>query len=288
MTDTPAQPAKATRFAFDNDFFEVSVTPSHSPAHTPMPNPAGRAPRNVQEAQQQGYEEGYNAAKAEFDATFAAERQAASDEAARQLTATLQALDTAQADWQEQVLKQTLALMRVSLHRLTGHAASHYPDQLLEMHLKSLMDEIRTHEDLTLRIAPSARAYHEKLGLAHASIHGRSFQIITDTALGPTDCLIEWRYGGLEARLAQHMQALDALLASLHVQILPVPELPQQPVAGAPATAAPVAESPAVPPAEPAPAAAIPPAAPMDAATSEARRRAEALLGDDELVDALK
>ncbi len=184
---------------------------------------------------------------------------------AQRLTALADQLTQAQKAWEERSVRQLLVLWHGSFSRLLGQAVQHYPEQILEQHLKSLLPLITTGEDLTLRINPGARHFHDKLGLAHAHISGHEFRIVDDHSLPVTDCVVEWRSGGLEARVHDH----EKLMAELLVQAGANVEAPPPHPAGAPAAAetatGPVAE-----------------------AATAAKTRASELLGDDELVEALK
>jgi hypothetical protein len=129
-------------------------------------------------------------------------------------------------------------------------------------------------------VAPQAIGYHEKLGLPQATILGVPLRVVTDTTLGPVDAIMEWQHGGVEARLTTHTAELEALLHAAGAQSLPPAPLNLTPT--------------------PTPAYAAQPTAPTAAkptddvntaiATAEAERakRADDLLGDDDLVDALK
>jgi flagellar biosynthesis/type III secretory pathway protein FliH len=239
-----------SKFGFDNEFFELDVAGglSGGPARVDIIEQV-RA-----EAYAAGLNEGKNVATAEVaDLT-------------KRLTALTGQLTQAQAAWEERSLRQLLTLWHASFSRLLGQAAQHYPEQLLEQHLKNLLPLIRTGEELTLRIHPNARHFHEKLGLAHAHISGHNFRIVDDHSLPPSDCVVEWHCGGLEARVDEHQKLIAELLSSAGAPV-------QAPEPDAAAT--------------PAPQTAAPQQAPAPA-SSPAKSRAAELLGDDELVDALK
>ncbi|HEX2859823.1 MAG TPA: FliH/SctL family protein [Alphaproteobacteria bacterium] len=237
-----------SKFGFDNQFFELDVAGGFN-------NNQARADA-LEQARAEGFaagvQEGKNAAGAEVT------------ELTHRLTALTDQLTQAQKAWEERSVRQLLVLWHGSFSRLLGQAVQHYPEPILEQHLKSLLPLIGTSEELTLRINPGARHFHEKLGLAHAHISGHNFRIVDDHSLPVTDCVVEWRSGGLEARVHEH----EKLIADLLVQ------------AGANVQAPPPHE----PGTTPAPAA----AAPAPDATAAAKSRASALLGDDELVEALK
>lgn len=248
------QPEKFEKFAFDNDFFELAVLgTAAAPTGTQAPLP--RMPKNIEAAHKQGYDEGFAEGQKQ------AQQAAANDLNLLQqhLAGAVRMLEEATTTVEESFVQRGLSLLRVSLHRLLGNAAQHYPDQILEHHLRTLVASLRTAEDLTLRIHPQARTYHEKLGLAQANIQGTPFHIIPDSSLGPTDCLIEWSRGGLEAKLADHLAKLDDLLKQAGAETLPTPPLP-------------TAEA----------------TDPVTKTVTEADQRAKQLLGDDDLVDALK
>lgn len=264
MPDTPAPYAK---FAFDTEFFEVVGQ------HTVGPTAAAR--KELEEQQrQQAHNDGYAAGVAE------GQKQAQADLAQLQqnLQNTLIALQKAQAEREVQLLAQTLTLVRASLHRIIGHAAEHYGPELLETHLRNLLDSLKADESLTLRIHPGARGFHEKLQLPQAAILGLPMQIVPDAALGPTDAVVEWRNGGVESRLASHLAELDSLLLGVGAAPLPLSVAPPPP----PGQAA--AEQPAGAPQSPPPAG----GEPLSDAEAAAKARAAELLGDDDLVEALK
>ena len=297
-----SQSTPYTKFGFDTEFFEL-VQGQKVATDTIMPSSTTQLRTQLEQQRQDGFTEGHAAGLAEGMAQGLAQgqEQAQADLAQLQqhLQNTLMTLQTAQTEREEQLLTQTLGLMRVTLHHLVGHAASHYAPELLEHHLRSLLPLLVKDEMLTLRINPAARGYHEKLGLPQAAIMGLPMHIQTDMSLGQTDAVVQWSNGGAESKLNDHLVAVDALLSGSGAQILPVAPRPdlESPVA-APAPPAPEVRTAPTPdmPQAPAPEAFV--AAPEPAAVEAdmetqaehaARARANALLGDDDdLVDALK
>jgi hypothetical protein len=87
--------------------------------------------------------------------------------------------------------------------------------------------------------------------------------------LPPSDCVVEWHGGGLEAKVHEHQKLMTELVAS----------------AGAPVTAP---DAPPVVPAPNTPVTTPDAAPPAPAAAEPAKTRAAELLGDEELVEALK
>ncbi len=264
MADS-SNPNNPQKFSFDTDFFDVTV------AGTVVPRTTARQDQMVTAAREEGYAAGLTEGRAQA-AQAAAVEMAEVKNQLRQLT---ERLTSAQTSWQANLQKQCLSLLRVTLHHLIGHAAAHYPDQLFEHFLHDLLGMLRTQEDMTMHINPQARTYHEKLGLSQASISGRPFQIVPDPALGPAHIIIEWRTGGVEARLPELLTRIDQLLLSAGAVSLATPEAPV-----ASGFTPPAPEQPAPPEPDPTPA---------DLAQQQADYRANALLGDDEdLADALK
>ena len=277
-------PPAYTKFSFDNEFFEV-VSPNMPPVV-----------RSVENVKQQSFEEGYAKGLAEG-------QQSAQSELAQllqSLQGTLQALQKAQAEREDQMVNQCLTLLTVTLRRLVGHAASHYGAELLEHHLRGILPTVKADESLTLRIHPSARGYHEKLELPQASIMGLPMQIVPDASLGPTDVVMEWRNGGVESKLATHLQAVEKLLAGAgatppeeeaHVNLNPPTAEEAAAMHEEQAQAAGEAAAPPHAAGQPQAGDGTPGDAeetPLTEAEKAARSRAAELLGDDELVDALK
>lgn len=255
MSDAAPKPEK---FVFATDFFDVAMMDGlASPAA-----PVARLPRNIQEARDEGLKEGLAQGRAEGDAILQQELGAL-----RQQVASLtQQLGEQYMAWELALSNMALSLVRVTLHRFLGHAAAHYSDQMLEQALRGLLNLLTQGEPLVLRVHPQARGYHEKLGLPQASIGQLAFRIVPDDKLGPTDVVIEWPGGGLESKLADHMVALDALLAQAGADTSqPTPPLPTASNLQAP-----------------------PEPSPLETAAASTKSRAAELLGDDELVDALK
>lgn len=253
--DNPAP--KPEKFVFATDFFDVAMMDGLANA-----TPAQRIPKNIQEAHAEGLREGLAKGRAEGEAILQQELTTL-----RQQVANLtQQLSGQYSAWELSITNMALSLLRVTLHKLLGHAAAHYSDQMLEQHLRGLLNQLTQGEPLTLRVHPQARGYHEKLALPQASIGQLAFRIVPDDKLGPTDVVIEWPGGGLESKLADHLANLDALLAQAGADTsLPVPPVP----------AASTLQGP-------------PETSPLEAAAASTKSRAAELLGDDELVDALK
>lgn len=249
---------KPTKFSFENefsDFFDVAVMDG-------LATPVRAQAKNAQDSYDTGFREGLAQGRAEGDAELQQELVTLR----QQVEALTTRLTQSQADWQHVLARHAMTLLRASLHRLAGHAAEHYSDQLLEHHLKYLLANLHHGDNLTLRINPQAKGYHEKLGLPHANIGGIPFRIVTDPALGVTDVVVEWPQGGMESRLVEHLAQLDGLLASAGADVsLPVPELP--------VTSQLKVEE---------------PPSPLNDVAAATQQRAQQLLGDDELVDALK
>ena len=281
MSSTPTTPY--TKFGFDTEFFELvpgqggpAMAGAGAGAAKPLTKEQQQA--QVEEAKQAAYAEGYAAGVNE------GQQQAQADLAQLQqhLQNTLLTLQTALNEREEHLLTQCLSLLRVSLHHVVGHAAGAYGPELLEHHLRALLPLLKTDETLTLKIHPAARGFHEKLGLPQAAIMGLPMHITADASLGPTDAVIQWANGGVESKLALHLDEVDKLLAGSGAAMLATDHKPNLNV---------------TPSAEVVASAQIAEAAPSvdsDDLDSEAARaakaRADALLGDDdgELVDALK
>jgi|GEM_PF-4821990 len=282
MADTNAP--SYTRFSFDNEFFEV-VSPNMPPMM-----------RSVESVRQQGYEEGYTTGLKE------GQTQAQADLARLQqhMQNTLAALQKTQTEREQQLLNQCLTLVHASLRRIIGHAAEHYGAEMLENHLRALLPLVKADETLTLRIHPSAQGYHEKLQLPQASIMGLPMQVVADGSLGPTDAVVEWRNGGVEGKLATHLAEVEKLLRGAGAAPLPeethVNLNPPTPEETAAMREAQTATAPQAPQADEQPEQS--PETPQQAGDADdtpitqaekaARSRAAELLGDDELVDALK
>lgn len=249
---------KPEKYVFATDFFDVAMMDGLASAAPAAP----RLPRNLQEARDEGLKEGLAQGRAEGEAILQQELTALK----AQVAALTSQLSGQYAAWELSLTNMALSLIRATLHRLIGHAAAHYSDQVLEQHLRNLLKQLTQGEPLTLRVHPQARGYHEKLGLPQASIGQLAFRIVADDKLGPTDVVIEWPGGGLESKLAEHMANLDALLAQAGADTsLETPGLPANSTLQAP-----------------------PEPSPLEAAAATTKSRAAELLGDDELVDALK
>lgn len=270
-------PSSYAKFGFDTEFFELVqgqqaaggglVAPGIAPVQQRM---------QVEEMRQQAYDEGFAAGVSE------GQKQAQADLAQLQqhLQNALLALQTTQNEREEQLLMQMLSLLRVSLHHLVGQVAANYGPELLEHHLRALMPLLKGDEALTLRIHPTARGFHEKLGLPQASIMGLPMNVTSDPSLGQTDAVVLWANGGVESKLAAHLAEVDTLLAGAGAHMLNVEHKTNLNVLPTPVA------RPEVRPAESLPAE---PVSEMDEAARAARARADALLGDeDDLVDALK
>ncbi|PZP40699.1 MAG: hypothetical protein DI585_00285 [Pseudomonas fluorescens] len=289
-----SQSTPYTKFGFDTEFFELvpgrgqDAAPGAAPAapvSKPLPTSPAQMREQLEEQRQQGYEEGHAAGMAEGLSQGMAQSQADLAQLQQHLQNTLMALQNAQTERDEQLLNQCLSLLRVTLHRLVGHAATHFGPELLEHHLRELLPLVKSDESLTLHIHPVARGFHEKLGLPQASIMGLPMHVQTDSSLGQTDAVIQWANGGAESKLAVHLMTVDTLLAGVGAQSLAIPTRTDlEPAPFVPAT-------PASQPAqsEPAPAASLAHDDVETAASRAADARARALLGDDDdLVDALK
>lgn len=247
---------KFEKFSFENEFFDVAVLDGLV---------GGKKSPALDNARDEGFKEGLAKGRAEAETLL----QQEVDVLKKQLQSLSSQLTRQQENWQHELARQTLTLLRTSLHRLVGHAAEHYSDQMLENHIKHLLALLHHGDNLTLRINPQAKAYHEKLGLPQASIGNIPFKITTDPALGITDVVMEWPSGGLEAKLADNLAQLDSLLVQ----------------AGADATQ-PASPLPVTSNLTPSPDDA---ASPLDAVATATASRAKELLGeDDDLVDALK
>lgn len=253
-----------TKFAFDTEFFEVVAG---QPGAGTISTTSSRSMEAIkQEAYAAGLAEGQKQAQADL-----AQLQ-------QHLQNTIVSLQKSLAEREEQITRQCLGLLGVTITHLLGHAGSHYGAELLEHHLRTLLPLIKTDESLTLRIHPAARGYHEKLGLPQASILGLPMHVVPDATLGPTDAIIEWANGGVESKASAHLQHVAELLAGAGAPPVgagALPNLSATPTPPPAATAAPADAGTAASPE-------------MSAAEQAAKARAAALLGDDDLVDALK
>lgn len=274
MATPPTSPHR--KFGFDTEFFELVGGTRASGDGISAPTQPSEP--DAEALRQEAYAEGHAVGLAE------GQTQAQADLARLQqhLQNTLLALQQANDTREEQTLNTLLGLMQRTLTHLIGHAAQHYGPEVLEHHLRQLLPLARTDETLTLRVAPQAIGYHEKLGLPQATILGITLRVATDSTLGPVDAIMEWQHGGVEARLPEHIAELEALLRAAGAQSLPPAPLN---LAATPSPAAPLA----------APVSATSAALPvteahtaLNTAAEAMAERAAALLGDDDLVDALK
>jgi hypothetical protein len=271
--------APYSKFAFDTDFFEVVAGG--------LPGTATRSPSQVQEElRQQAYAEGVAVGQAEGQAMAQAEAghlQAYFASMTAQLEGML-------AEREQALLHQMLGFVRGTLQHVLGQVVKYYPDELLAHHLQTLVPLAKAGETLVLRINPQARGFHEKLGLPQANILGVPMQIVPDPTLGLTDALLEWQHGGLESKAAQHMAAIavpEVTYAARDVAREMRADGQQSGglSGGGEKLAMPTGTAAPMPPP-----AATPPTVDdvAQAALQASKDRAAALLGDDELVDALK
>lgn len=275
--------APYSKFAFDTEFFEV--------VSGGIPGTAVRSPGQVQEElRQQAYAEGVAAGQAEGHAM--AEAEVVRLQA--YIASVTARLEDMLSERERTLLHQMLGFVRGTLQHVLGQAVKYYPDELLAHHLQTLVPLAKTGEALVLRINPQARGFHEKLSLPQANILGVPMQIVPDPALGLTDALLEWQHGGLESKAVQHLAWLNDLMTAAGAAPIPVPEatyaVRDMGLGGA------RSNQHVEPPLHTGTAAPTLPTATalttMDdaaqAALQASKDRAAALLGDDELVDALK
>jgi flagellar biosynthesis/type III secretory pathway protein FliH len=265
--NAPTPPAK---FTFDTEFFEVVGGGRNATAIT-LPQSSGRS---AEAKLQQAYTEGHTAGVTEGQQQAQADLARLQQHTQNTLLAMQQALEARDA----KLLNNLLGLLQGTLQNLLGHASQHYGAEVLEHHLRALLPLAKPEEQLTLRLHPAARGYHERLNLPHATILGLPLRIVPDSTLGPTDALVEWQHGGVEARLAEHAAAIQALLTAAGATPLPKPDFTTPTLPPVAATATPTLS----------PAAPANPDDPVANAAQARAARAAALLGDDDLVDALK
>jgi flagellar biosynthesis/type III secretory pathway protein FliH len=250
------------KYTFDTEFFEVVGQQRFPAGDTAALSAKSRDPEVLR---QQAYAEGHTAGLQEGQA----QAQADLLRLQQHLQNTLLALQTSLEDRERVLIGNLLGLVQASLGHILGHAAQHYGAEILEHHLRALLALARTDEALTLRIHPQARGYHEKLGLPQANIMGLALRVVPDTTLGSVDAVVEWQHGGIEARFADHAASLEKLLTTAGAATVPTPNLN---LAATVPTATPT-----------------PGAGPAASTVASARAdRAAALLGDDDLIDALK
>jgi flagellar biosynthesis/type III secretory pathway protein FliH len=271
MALPPNPPAK---FTFDTEFFEVVGVGRNTMPVSLSPSATRASETKLQQAYAEGHAAGLIEGQQQGQADLAQLQQ--------HLQNTLMALQQSLAAREAELIRNLLGLMHGSLQTLLKHASQHYPAELLEHHLQALLPLAKTDETLTLRIHPSARGYHEKLGMPQATILGLPLRIVPDSTLGPVDAVLEWQHGGIEARLDDHTAALQNLFQAAEATALPTPQLPDS--------------APTMPNIsitknfahELSPARGPEPSQQLATAEQERTARAAALLGDDDLVDALK
>ena len=189
MSQTPY-----TKFGFDTEFFELVQSQKGLSGGAAAPATAQQKAQ-LEDIRRAGYDEGYATGLVE------GQKQAQADLALVQqhVQNTLMSLQKATQEREEELLRQTLTLLRQTLHHMVGHAVRHYPSELFEHHLRTIIPLLGGDQSLTLRILPSARGYHEKLALPQASIMGMPMNLKSDASLGPTDAVVEWTNGGFRA-----------------------------------------------------------------------------------------
>ena len=270
---------KFDKFEFENDFFEVSVSTTDD----------SRPPRTFQEAQDRGFRQGL----AEGHAQAQNELSAAAAQHTQAFNNAVAAVETSFEQFKDELQAKMLGLMRHAISRITGHAARHYPDEILESHLRAALDIIHTNAALTLRISPEAQAFHEKLQGGSVDIGGRTFSLRPDPSLNAGDCVVEWEGGGMDAKLGDTLSDLDTLLLQAGAATnIPNPPPTEEPSATPEQPATDVPEENAQPEQE-----ASPETPPTEASTTEETQAPETkkdavqpadLLDDGELIDELK
>jgi flagellar assembly protein FliH len=191
---------KFSKFEFDTDFFEVSVSGS----------PLGKT-LTENEKYQQAYAEGQ-----------AAGRQQAEQDLANQVETALQTLQQAALQMESSQKAYFRALhhqvnqsLTILLEQVLGHAAEHYPQELLDQHLREIIDQLQEETSLVLRLNPAAAEFHQNLAEKSTTIQGLTFTIQPDPALSPSECVVEWQSGGLEAKLENTRQTVIKYLTQL-------------------------------------------------------------------------
>jgi flagellar biosynthesis/type III secretory pathway protein FliH len=204
---------KFDKFQFDTDFFEVLT-----------PEEVLRA-EEAEQSKEQAYNEG-----------FTAGQNKVLQDMQQQLTQQLQTMHNISQQIQHQqdvyvvaLGRQALQIINQTLHQILDHAAEHYPQEILEKHLRDVIPQVPGNMPLTLKIHPDATTFHEKLGAPEATIQGRTFTIQTDPNIAPGDCVVIWDNGGVEASLKQAKQSITQLLNNTPPDPTIPAEEPEQP-----------------------------------------------------------
>ena len=189
------------KFQFENDFSGAA-----------MPTTAASKEPSIEEQKAVAFQEGVNEG-----------RQQAEQQMAQQLAST-------QATFQEACKKlnelETIYLNNLGRQLINGlqdilthtiaNAAEHYPQDILDKHLREILTGLPKNNELKLIIHPETAAFHDKLAQTEATIQNHTFKIEHNANLAVGDCTIIWENGGVEATVNNTIQSLQQALQNLH------------------------------------------------------------------------
>lgn len=199
---------KFDKFKFANDFFDVSIANPGKNGSPPVDKEA--------EAYTAGEAAGRQAAEAEI-ANLQQQHQQFLTTLAQEVKASHEAFQTA-------LTTQALTLVLHTCEQLLGDAAENYPADILDRHLRQLIENITETKNITLKLNPQAAEFHKKLAGKELELNNITMNLVHDTSLSPTDCVAEWHNGGLRYTLAELNEHFRALFSSAGGAPLPTTE----------------------------------------------------------------
>ncbi len=201
--------ATAKKYLFDISFDQVASKPTTPVLEQPQEEKFTRA--ELEAAQREALAEGHNAGFAEASAAAEAAAAAALEALVQGVTALIATQDATALETQRQAIAALRVIVAKTLPALAAKGAFAEIEAFVRKYLVEALDEPR----VVLRVGSEVyEAVREQLeAVAAAAGYTGRIVLLTDETLAASDARVEWADGGVERKLAEKLNEVDAAMA---------------------------------------------------------------------------
>jgi flagellar assembly protein FliH len=203
--------ATAKKYLFDISFDQVETKPSAPEPVLEQPPEETFTRAELEAARQAALAEGRNAGLAEAGATAATTATAALDALAKSATALLAHQDAAALETERQAITALRMIVSKTLPALAAKGAFSEIEAFAKKCLTEALDEPRVVLRVGSEVYETVRDQLEAMA-ATAGYTGR-IVLLADETLIASDARVEWADGGVERKLAEKLNEVDAAMA---------------------------------------------------------------------------
>jgi flagellar assembly protein FliH len=203
--------ATAKKYLFDISFDHVETIPSAPEPVFEQPPEEKFTRAELEAAQQAARAEGHNAGVAEAGTAAAATASTALEALAKSVTALIATQDATALETERRAITALRTIVSKTLPALAAKGAFTEIEAFAKKCLTEALDEPRVVLRVGSDVYETVRDQLEAMAAA-AGYAGR-IVLLADETLGASDARVEWADGGIERKLAEKLNEVDAAMA---------------------------------------------------------------------------